>query len=94
MICCEFARNFQCVVNKFHSLKILNFCNAVAADCPHFSETYSEAIDGLKLVAYLRPKVIEDVIAIRDKFPCNDLVRNLVKEFVSNFDLLSKWNNE
>lgn len=66
-----------------------NVCVAALDDCPDFSISYAKAIDGLKLMVDIKPKVIVDAIAIRDKFPCHETVKDFVKGFVSNF--FRKW---
>lgn len=73
--------------NTLHS-KLIIICDAAPADCPDHLESYSETIDKLKTVPFLNPKVIEDVTAIRDKFPCIEIIRSYMKDFVSNFEFL------
>lgn len=68
------------------------FCVLAApADCPDFSESYSKVINELKLMVDIKQKVIEDAIAIRDKFPCIERILDFVKGFVSNFDFCCAW---
>lgn len=74
----------QTLITLFHSLTIFNVSAAAPADCPDFAEQYSKAIDGLNLMVDIKRKVIEDVVAIRDKFPCIERVLDFVKGFVSN----------
>lgn len=65
---------------------LLFFFHAAADDCPNNLPAMSQIIDKLKLMVDLKPKVIEDATAIRDKFPCNDEVLTLLGRFVSDFD--------
>lgn len=68
----------------FDYFKLYFFCYAAAADCPNITERYSKSIDKLKTMVDLKPRVIEDVISIRDKFACNDKAIKFIENFVSN----------
>lgn len=77
-------RNYS-LLNALHPQPI-NVSGAAPADCPNFSKSYSEIFDRLKSINSLRPKVIEDVIAIHDKYPCLAAIHSYVETFVSKFD--------
>lgn len=55
-----------------------------AVDCPRNVQKYNSKIDKLKLMVDIRQKVIEDMISIRDKFPCSFL-SDQIEGFVSKF---------
>lgn len=60
-----------------------------ANDCP--SDEYrivSEKIDELKSVAGIKPKVVQDLTSIMEKFPCYNRVLEYLKRFVSNFFMI------
>lgn len=90
---CAFEESYY-----FLKFFIKNFTNPYIkhfdpADCPTNFESYSKQIEKLKLVAYLNPKVTENVTIIRDTFPCEEGVRKAVERFVSYFGSLLKRKN-
>lgn len=60
----------------------------VASDYPDHYRYYSEAVDKLKSMIDIRPKVFEDFAAIQEKFPCNTKVNEWQQSFVRNFSCL------
>lgn len=56
-----------------------------ANDCPRLNKLYSDAFDKLKSMTDIKPKVVEDLTSIREKFPCNVYVYNLINVLVRNF---------
>lgn len=75
---------FSQILNRFSLFFVVY--HAATDDCPANSRRYSEAIDKLRLMVDLKPKVIEDAINLRDQFPCNDAVLEFLEHFVSNCD--------
>lgn len=58
----------------------------VATDCPEVDKLYSDAFDKLKLRTEIKPNVVQDFTAIREKYPCNIFAYNLLIDVVSDFD--------
>lgn len=48
-----------------------------AIDCPEISQSNTEAIDKLKSMIDIRPKVVQDFNTMYEKFPCG-YVKNIV----------------
>ncbi|XP_037025178.1 uncharacterized protein LOC119066690 [Bradysia coprophila] len=74
---------------KTSFLNPLDFPDPSAKDCPDRDQMYTDLIDKLKLTIDLRTKVLEDITAIREKFPCNIMVRNGVNNFMNVIDHLN-----
>lgn len=56
-----------------------------ADDCPKLFQNYADAVDRLKTLVGINPKVIQDLHAIHKAFPCSLLIYIDLREFVSNF---------
>lgn len=54
-------------------------------DCPDVGRKYSKAIDELKTMYHIKPKVVQDFTTIRHKFPCTEDVLYQLQRFVSHF---------
>lgn len=66
---------------KFQTHKTLD-----ANDCPSADHQFvSEQLAKLKSIANIKPKALEDLTTILQKFPCYDTVLEYLKHFVSNF---------
>ncbi|XP_037049498.1 uncharacterized protein LOC119083795 [Bradysia coprophila] len=52
--------------------------NATLTECPDGHQMYTEVMKGLKDMVDVKPKVAQDVTAIYDKFPCNDIAHHLI----------------
>lgn len=59
--------------------------NVAAKDCDAESQKFSKTIDQLKSMIDIKKKVIQDYIAIRDKFPCHTEIHFDVSYLVCKF---------
>lgn len=59
-----------------------------ADDCPHASQIYPGVFDELNSLVEIRPKVVQDFMAIREKFPCyGRVMKHIVRSFFSVMQL-------
>ncbi|KAG4073311.1 hypothetical protein HA402_002656 [Bradysia odoriphaga] len=52
--------------------------NATTTECPDAHQEYTKTIKELKKMVAVKPKVAQDVTAIHEKFPCNDIAHHLI----------------
>lgn len=57
-------------------------------DCPDYTRVLLDKLDKLKSLTNIKPKVIQDFMAIHDKFPCQKLSFDFLNRFVSSFDFI------
>lgn len=57
--------------------------NPDSVDCAGELAPFSEVESTLKSLTGVKPKVVEDFMAIREKYPCHFDVQNKLKLFVS-----------
>lgn len=61
-------------------------------DCSTQNSNYvtlnSKTLDKMKLIIDLKPKVIEHLNAIIDKFPCNNIIAEFLNRLVGNTKIL------
>ncbi|KAG4076731.1 hypothetical protein HA402_002018 [Bradysia odoriphaga] len=52
--------------------------NATTTECPDAHQKYTKVMNRLQKIVDVKPKVAQDVTAIHEKFPCNDIAHHLI----------------
>lgn len=86
----KFSKLFVCDPNQSNKKwwKLFFLWHQIeSTDCPSERDTYSlpEAEHSIKTMNGIKPKVLHDFIAIRNKFPCTGQVLDKLRLFVSSF---------